>query len=428
MKSSLTKKWWAKLSVVLVSLLVGLLLAEIVLRVVGFTYPVFYTTDERRGYALRAGMEGWYRKEGEAFVRINSAGLRDREHAREKPPDTLRVAVLGDSYAEALQVPVEEAFWAVLERELGACAQFGGRKIEVINFGVSGYGTAQELITLREHVWQYAPDIVLLAITTNNDIVDNSRALKKTDEIPYYLLQDGRLTLDDSFLQTRAFRLRNSALNRTGRWIRDNSRVIQAIHRAQAVIKVRLAERRAATSAAQPKTAAGRPPAAPGPVQRTTEGASPADNATTTAAATSEELGVDNWGYRRPEGAVWNDAWRVTEELLKAMRDEVQGKGAHFLVATLSNGIQVYPEPSARAAFMQRVGIQDLFYPDRRIKSFGEREGFRVVNLAPALQEYAERNKVFLHGFGEQIGNGHWNSQGHRIAGQMLARELCQEK
>jgi hypothetical protein len=423
----LTKKWWAKLSLVLVSVLVGLLLAEIVLRVVGFTYPVFYTTDERRGYALRAGVEGWYRKEGEAFVRINSAGLRDREHAREKPPRTLRVAVLGDSYAEALQVPVEDAFWSVLERELGACESSGGRQVEVINFGVSGYGTAQQLITLREHVWQYAPDIVLLAVTTNNDIVDNSRALKKTDEIPYYLLRGGRLTLDDSFLRTRAFRLRNSALNRFGRWIRDNSRVIQAIHQAQGALKARLAARRAAKPQATP-TPVPRPSAAPGPSQKGPTGASPAADAPAVAAVTSEELGVDNWVYRQPEGAVWNDAWSVTEELLKAMRDEVQGKGALFFVATLSNGIQVYPEPSARAAFMQRVRIQDLFYPDRRIKSLGEREGFRVVNLAPALQEYAERNRVFLHGFGEQTGNGHWNSEGHRVAGQMLARELCQEK
>ena len=36
--------------------------------------------------------------------------------------------------------------------------------------GVSGYGTTQELVTLREKVWRYSPDMVLLAVTTNNDV------------------------------------------------------------------------------------------------------------------------------------------------------------------------------------------------------------------------------------------------------------------
>ena len=121
----------------------GLLLAEVALRAAGYSFPEFYATDERRGFALRPGAAGWYRKEGAAYVRVNSDGLRDREHAREKPPDTFRVAVVGDSYAEALQVEQEAAFWAVMERRLQACAaQFaGGRRVEVINFGVSGYGT-----------------------------------------------------------------------------------------------------------------------------------------------------------------------------------------------------------------------------------------------------------------------------------------------
>src|ERR1044071_5818088 len=149
-----------KLAVVASSLAVGLLIFEICLRAVGFTYPIFYEPDASRGYALRPGMQGWYRKEGEAFVRINSDGLRDREHTKEKPPETFRIAVVGDSYAEAFQVAQGAAFWSVMERRLQDCPSLGGRRVEVINFGVSGYGTAQELITLRERVWEYSPDVV----------------------------------------------------------------------------------------------------------------------------------------------------------------------------------------------------------------------------------------------------------------------------
>ena len=111
----------ARLLLLLASVLFCLVVIEIGLRIAGFSYPEFYAVDARRGYSLRPGIEGWYRKEGEAYVRINSGGLRDREHNKTKPPDTLRIAVLGDSYTEALQVPFEKSFCAVLERKLREC-------------------------------------------------------------------------------------------------------------------------------------------------------------------------------------------------------------------------------------------------------------------------------------------------------------------
>ena len=402
-----------KLLVIFVSILFALLVGEVALRLIGYTYPVFYTTDEARGYALRPCMQGWYRKENEVYIKINCAGLRDREHSLQKPPDTYRIAIVGDSYAEALQVPLEDAFWAVLENKLQACPAFDGRKVEVINFGVSGYGTAQELLTLEQEVWAYQPDMVLLAVTTNNDITDNSRPLKKTDEIPYFVLRDNKLVLDDSFLNVTAFRLRNSRLNRAGRWLRDNLRVIQAIHQAQHALKARLdayrAERRQKAQTSNTPQATNTNPTAPN----------------TTAGTPDEELGTDNLIYRQPTDAVWQDAWRVTEALIVRMRDEVAAHNAQFVVVTLSNGIQVYPDAQARQAFLKRVGAQDIFYPDMRLKSLCEREHIPVLTLAPQLQAYADEHKVFLHGFGRELGNGHWNQLGHHVAGELIAQQLC---
>lgn len=408
-----------KLALVFVSLCMGLFVAEIALRVAGYTFPTFYTPDAARGYALQPGMRGWYRKEGESYVRINSDGLRDREHSKRKPPNTFRVAILGDSYAEALQVPAEAAFWHVLETNLRACPAVGGRAVEVINFGVSGYGTAQELLTLREKVWGYSPDLVLLAVTTNNDITDNSRSLKRTDEIPYFVLRDGRLALDDSFRESRSFQLRSSALSRLGAWIRDSARVVQAIHQSQYAIKNYLARRRAKNDAAP---GASRPSQS---VSATSQAQGGDGINARDLAARSDEIGIDNLIYREPLNATWQDAWRVTEGLIVEMRDEVAARGARFVVVTLSNGIQVHPDPSARVAFARRAGATDLFYPDKRIASLGARKGFSVFTLAPELQAYAERNKVFIHGFGAGLGNGHWNAEGHRVAGELLAQKLC---
>ncbi len=389
----------AKLLLVLFGLCFGAIIAEIALRVAGYSYPTFYMPDAARGFALRPNMEGWYRKEGEAYVKINSDGLRDREHEKTKPPNTIRIAMLGDSYPEAFPVSMEDAFWSIMEKKLQECGAFGGKKIEVINFGVSGYGTTQELITLREHAWQYSPDIVMLTVTTNNDISDNSRALKRTDEAPYFIYRDGKLTLDDSFKETRAFRWRQSKLNRLGSWIRDHLRLIQAINQGHHGFKIWLAARRARNNSAS----------TPQP----------------TNVAASEELGIDNVIYREPGDQAWNDAWRVTERLIDEMSAEVKTKGAKFLVVTLSNGIQVYPDAAVREIFMKRVGVSDLFYPDNRIRNVCERDMIPVITLAPQMQAYAAEHHAFLHGFGQNIGNGHWNQLGQRVAGELIAKELC---
>jgi hypothetical protein len=413
--SNLTQNWsrkkrfLIKLSLLFISLSIGLTFTEIGLRIINYSFPTFYSPDEFRGYVLTPKIEGWYRKEGASYVRVNSAGLRDVEHAKEKPANTLRIAVIGDSYAEALQVPLENAFWKIAENRLGQCPALGGKAVEVINFGVSGYGTAQELITLQRAVWDYSPDVVLLAVTTNNDITDNSRVLKKTDEIPYFVYRENRLELDDSFRQNSAFRWRNSNLSRFGTWLRDNLRFVQLGHQAQYSLKNYLAKRRA------------QPPAQTLATQLLAENAPPPS------AVRAEDVGIDNLIYREPIDPAWQDAWRVTEGLLVEMRGEVASRNAKFLVVTLSNGIQVFPDPAARRAFLDKIGGTDIFYPDTRIKNLGARENFTVYNLAPELQVFAEQNKVFLHGFGENIGNGHWNAEGHRIAGEKLSQKLCDE-
>ncbi|HEV2827840.1 MAG TPA: SGNH/GDSL hydrolase family protein [Pyrinomonadaceae bacterium] len=416
-KRSRASKPIAKLVVVLMGFLLGGVIVEIALRVAGYSYPEFYKRDEVCGVSLRPGAEGWYRREGEAYVRINSDGLRDQEHSLTKAPGTFRIAVIGDSYCEAFSVPLEHAFWSVMGRKLQECGAFGGKKIEALNFGVSGYGTAQELLTLREKVWKYSPDLVLLAVTTNNDITDNTRALKKTDDIPYFVYRGDQLTLDDSFKQSQGFRFSKSRIGRMTNWLRIHSRLVQAITQGQRGFKVLLASWRAKRSA----------PSAPETQDSGNAGKSGTTPEKSDLFARSEELGTDNLVYLDPTNAVWNDAWRVTEGLIVQMRDEVNRSGAKFVVVTLSNGPQVLPDANVRERFKNRFGITDLFYPDNRIKSLGSREGIPVITIAPDLQSFAQQNKVFLHGFGADIGNGHWNVAGNRVAGESIAKKVCED-
>lgn len=388
------------LALVVAALVAAVLAAEVGLRLFGVSYPAFYREDFYLGGALRPGAEGWFRGEGGSYVRINSDGMRDREHSLAKPAGTFRIAVLGDSFAEAMAVPAEQAFWSVMERELAGCAP--GRRIEVLNFGVAGYGTAQELIMLRRNVWKYNPDLVLLAFFTGNDVRNNSKALNRDPAVPYFAYRGDRLALDDSFHQA----LRSMKLGPHARAfsdfmasVRNHSRLLQLWSEA----RVALARR------------------------ATVEAAGSEDMASSeNSAARGGELGLDNAVYSEPGDATWREAWRVTEGLIAAMRDEVRAHGARFQVATLSTGIQVHPDAAVRAAFLKRLGISEPFYPDRRIESFCRREDIPVVTLAPELAAWAQAHHAYLHGFKNAVpGFGHWNETGNRLAGQLLARRLC---
>jgi hypothetical protein len=398
-----------KLLLVTFGLLFGLVMSEIFLRVIGYSYPLFYTTDYYRGFALQPGVAGHYQREGESDVRINSDGLRDREHAKAKPSDTVRIAVLGDSFSEAMHVPMEQTFWSLLQHKLQECNGFPGKKVEVINFGVSGYGTAQELMTLRQKVWDYSPDLVVLAFTTYNDIYDNSRALSRTEEVPYFVYRNGELTYDPSFRDSRTYRQRDSKLNRLGRWLHNELRVVQLIHYVQFVAKLKLTDwRNKRRLAAQNQT-------------------KPADSSSP-AVRNAEDIGIDNMIYLEPQDENWKEAWHVTEGLIKQMRDDVAQKKAGFLLVTLSNAIQVYPDPVVRQKFLQHVGADSIFYPNLRLKALAQREQIDFLDLAQPMQAYADQNKVFLHGFGSDLGNGHWNANGHRLAAELIAQKLCASK
>jgi len=208
---------------------VGVGVVEVGLRLSGFSNPVTSRRDDYCGTIRRPGVEYLQADEGRALVRFNAAGFRDEEWTLAKPADTFRIAVLGDSYVEAVQVALGDRFTEVLERELDGTPAVGGRRVHVLTFGVSGFGTAQELMCLRHHVWQYSPDLVILAVTTGNDLRNNSRALQNDDGRPYFAYVNGSLTLDTSFRQSAAHR--RSARRELALAVIERSRAAQAAYR-----------------------------------------------------------------------------------------------------------------------------------------------------------------------------------------------------
>lgn len=100
---------------------------------------------------------------------INNAGHRGFDFQLEKPANTLRITLLGDSVGYGYSVPFEDTFAYRLQQQLNARAQQQyGVNIELYNFSVSGYSTVAEAELYRVKVRQYQPDFVLLAYVLND--------------------------------------------------------------------------------------------------------------------------------------------------------------------------------------------------------------------------------------------------------------------
>jgi hypothetical protein len=391
--SSWIKRAAINAAVVLAAAAVALGAGELALRAAGFSYYKVWQPDPLTGSRLVPGATGWQKDEGRAYVRINSQGWRDREHPLAKPAGTYRIAVLGDSYAEAMQVDMDRAFWALLPKQLEACGFAGGKRIETLNFGVSGYGTGHELLTLRERVWQYAPDMVLLAFFPGNDVRNNSKALEGVRGRAYFSLKDGKLYLDTAFRDDPLF-IENQHISAERAWLQD-FRLYQLLRRVRA-----------------------------GDITKGFHNA-PIAAALATGHGLSEP-GLDEQVFHAPRDAKWREAWDITDHLVLATADETKSHGARFVLAILSTPGVVYPDAALRARYAQSLGVSSLFYPEERLGRLGEEGGFEVIKLAPAMQKVADAEHVFLHGFpNTKRGFGHWNEAGHALAARLIAQELC---
>jgi hypothetical protein len=327
------------------------------------------------------GAEGWYTAEGKSYVRINASGWHDKERPLRKPAGVTRIAILGDSYTDALQLPEDSAFPAILERTLNNTLP--GR-YEVLNFGVGGFGTGQELLMLRHYALKYEPDAVILAFAIVNDVSDNSRALKRVDYLPYFTLIDQRLVLDTSYRVSAAF-LRRA---RIVAFLEQHFRVAQLVRAAKLSAAAHIEQRRRARPGMSPP-----------------------------------EFGVDN--YRNPpRDSVWAEAWNVTESLISAINLECRSRHIPFYLVSLSSGAQVTPDTARRRALAAELGVPDLFEAERRLERLSIRQGFDALALAPLLASRAIATHEYFHGFGEYLGRGHWNERGHRVAAMLLSAWL----
>ena len=125
-------------------------------------------------------------------LKTNSFGFRGREWTLSKDKNRVRIALLGDSHAFGYGVAFDETVGEKLAAKLN---ERGEKEFEVLNFGVVGYNSRQELAVLQSDVLKFNPDI-LIVIPCNNDHKDSFNA-----SADGFLVTQNNVTINDESIE-----------------------------------------------------------------------------------------------------------------------------------------------------------------------------------------------------------------------------------
>jgi GDSL-like Lipase/Acylhydrolase family len=176
-----------------------LLFIELTTQVLGIHVPAIgrpglsgdfglWVYDGTKGWfhATSTKAESYFGGPDRGMVRINSLGLRGGEPGLEGS-GTLRILVFGDSYVFGVGVDEDHLFTTHLERLLEPYFVNG---LEVVNMGIAGYSTDQELILWRELGVQLDPDVVILVVCDNDYLANSENFAWRQYYKPYFDIDD----------------------------------------------------------------------------------------------------------------------------------------------------------------------------------------------------------------------------------------------
>ena len=376
---------------VLFGLLLGLGLCELGVRLFSRADPIaentwsrvvkteehmglLHAVDPVLGWRNRPGADTIFESpEFRVHIRMNELGMRGGALPRTRPAGRRRILLLGDSFVFGWGVEEGETFAAELGRRLP--------ESEPIAMGVAGWGTDQELLWLRDEGLRLQPDVVVLCFYIN-DLIDNRSPLRwGTPKTTFRLRADQALERVPPPPPPPPAPGGGPALRgeRLDDWLVSHLR-LYALLRPRVVA---LAVRRGWVAA---------------------------------------EEGLDGYlGYFRRTATGREQAeWDLALAELGEMARLVRAAGARPVVFVVPTKVQV--EPGVRARLLASYGLEERDFDfgkvDDILADWGRRE--RVPVYSPRLEmarEAASRPLYYRY-------DGHWNRDGHRVAGAALARLL----
>jgi hypothetical protein len=333
---------------------------------------ILFVKDPDLGHRYLAGFSG-REYVGEAgrsvLLRFNRLGFRGPDRDQRKPPNVRRIVVLGDSFVAAVGVDEQDTMVARLEAMLRDGGS--GTTWEVLNFGVSGYSTAQSLLVWRHIASRFEPDVVVLCFFLGNDPIDNSSRLSRYFR-PYFRLDPAGQLVEEPFAKARA------DLNA---WLDEHSRLYVWQKEKTREIRARFDHKRSADP---------------------------------------EE--------RRPTLAVYDtqpdppmrEAWTISDALIAALSREVTATGARFVLVGIPERGQVLDAAWAGLQRSMPSGTPARYernHPDDMLEAIASSHGISLLSLTPVFRARPHPDALLLQGF-------HWSKRGNALAAQSLYDHL----
>lgn len=298
----------------------------------------------------------------------NSFGMRDLPRELVKGKDTFRILLLGDSFMEALQVPFHRSFPQLLEARL---KELTGHSIEVINAGVAGWGTDEELTYLTRYGLQFNPDLVLVGMTLHNDIYDN-------------LEQNFHVMEGDRLVEKRSEEIEYIpyTLWRVKAYLGSHSHLYQLFRTWWHAEEIEKQGRKLSDQVAQLVMV-------------------------------------------KPSESI-NRGWQLTFSLFREIRTVGAKTGARSIVFLIPLALQIDRDRLSQLLRDHHLApdMIELDQPQRMMKSFGGTIDMAVVDLLPHFRQWTSSNRSDLY----LKKDGHWTEDGHQLAANGVAESLIQEK
>lgn len=319
---------------------------------------------EKRGAIVYFGEAGHY-------IQINEAGFRDDSF--EGITEGKRIMVIGDSFVSNVSVKDDKVFTEVLETNLLG--------VNVMNFGVNGYGQVQEMLLLEKWVDQVNPDMVILMVYVRNDFADNIGRGQWNRKKPIAIWDDQLKSVRlDTLIPDDAMAKKDSLTWR----IYHNLHLYHFVSKRIINIKSRYKSKNDEQKIL---------PYAPSEGYLTKN-------------EPSEEM-------KKME--------EVMEYLLLKMAGKLKARNIPMLIVTAPSIVQV--EDSYWDEFMDEYTEGSRRYertrPNHWLKQLGEKHDLPVLDLFPVLKEITQRGKM-LYNPNEQ----HWTAEGNRIVAETIERYL----
>jgi hypothetical protein len=370
------KRYSATLTLFAVSTAGALLLAEGLVRIVApqrlESHRPIYEADSVLVYRLKKNYDAVYSQpEFQIHERTNELGLRDRPIGP-RPPGTLRILGLGDSFSYSNSVNLEETYFKQLEGDLS-----GTRPAEVINAAVPAYTTLQEYRYLERDGIRLEPDVVLLGFYVGNDFQDSYELMDSLGR-PTIDVEDGQLRSNDRFPSAR--------YDRQERTLRTATMSLRAFFASNSALYVFLRER---FSESLWRMGLRNNPPPPDFCARTF--------------SPSMEAG-----------------WETTQGYLQRFADLTRSKGIRLILLALPTQYQVHEELWKHhfTTFGLDPREYDLEKPQALLREFCLTRGIEYVDVLPALRARAADHRLFY-----PIAS-YMTPVGHRIVASEIAAYL----